>query len=105
MAKKRNPLQGSSRFGAKGTRTLYLLIANQSLYQMSYGPDFQLTNYCSAGKLSTITRAPVQEYLHEGYSCQVPYSSVFKEAAMNSLNTGWALFGRLLNSGWYCTPR
>ncbi len=26
--------------GAKGTRTLYLLIANQSLYQMSYGPNF-----------------------------------------------------------------
>ena len=26
--------------GAKGTRTLHLLIANQSLYQMSYGPKF-----------------------------------------------------------------
>ena len=24
--------------GVKGTRTLYLLIANQSLYQMSYDP-------------------------------------------------------------------
>lgn len=40
--------------GAKGTRTLYLLIANQSLYQMSYGPKLHTQNYLRAAKLSTL---------------------------------------------------
>lgn len=40
QTRKRGCLSTTSLFGAKGTRTLHLLIANQSLYQMSYGPKF-----------------------------------------------------------------
>ena len=33
------------------------------------------------------------------------FSSAFlSEAAMKLLKSGWARLGRLLNSGWYCTP-
>lgn len=65
--------------GAKGTRTLYLLIANQSLYQMSYGPWI-----C------------IHKPTAERQNCQLVRPS---EEAMKRLKSGCGLFGRLLNSG------